>query len=65
MKISALCIFFSLALVTFAAEAQRKIAFERGNNIWVANLDGTAAKKIAAGSLPNISAWSRTPYCHR
>ena len=55
MKTSALCIFFSLALVTFAVETQRKIAFERGNNIWVANIDGSHAKKIATGALPNIS----------
>src|SRR5438094_2535617 len=55
MKTSALCIFFSLALVTFAVDTQRKIAFERGNNIWVANIDGSHAKKIAAGALPKIS----------
>src|SRR5436190_1617123 len=51
-----LAIWISL-LLTFAAPtfgAQRKIAFERGENVWVANLDGSAAKKIAAGSLPNI-----------
>ena len=51
-------IFVYLALITFAAFAagpQRKIAFERGDNVWVANLDGTDAKKIASGSLPNIS----------
>jgi Tol biopolymer transport system component len=35
--------------------AQRKIAFERGDNVWIANLDGSDAKKVAAGSLPNIS----------
>ena len=33
----------------------RKMAFERGNGIWVANIDGTSAKKIAAGALPDIS----------
>src|SRR5437763_5962537 len=52
-----LAIWISL-LLTFAAPtfgAQRKIAFERGENVWIANLDGSNAKKIAAGSLPNIS----------
>jgi TolB protein len=43
----------TLAVPTFGA--QRKIAFERGDNVWIANLDGSDAKKIAAGSLPNIS----------
>lgn len=33
----------------------RRIAFERGTDIWVANLDGSDAKKIAAGTRPSIS----------
>jgi TolB protein len=51
-------IFVYLTLITFAAFAagpQRKIAFERGDNVWIANLDGSDAKKVAAGSLPGIS----------
>jgi len=55
MKAFAFSIFFCLSLTALAGDLQRKIAFERGNNVWVANLDGTAAKKIAAGALPNIS----------
>jgi len=35
--------------------AQRKIAYERGENVFVADLDGKHAKKIAAGALPEIS----------
>src|SRR3954471_21235042 len=31
------------------------IAFERDDAVWVANLDGTGAKKIAAGIFPVIS----------
>jgi len=55
VKTFALPIFFCLSIAALAVDPQRKIAFERGNNVWIANLDGTAAKKIAAGSLPNIS----------
>ena len=55
MKTLALPIFFCLGLAALAAGTERKLAFERGNSVWVANVDGTAAKKIAAGDLPNIS----------
>jgi TolB protein len=47
-----------LLLLTFFAltnAAQRKIAFERGENIFVADLDGSHPKKIANGALPGIS----------
>lgn len=33
----------------------RVLAFERAGAVWVANLDGTGAKKLAAGSAPHIS----------
>jgi TolB protein len=55
MKRLAICISLLLTLAAPTFGAQRKIAFERGDNVWIANLDGTAAKKIATGSLPNIS----------
>jgi TolB protein len=55
VKRFAFCISFCIVVGAFAAGPQRKIAFERGNSVWVANLDGTAAKKLVAGSLPNIS----------
>jgi TolB protein len=48
-------IFFCLNVAALAADQQRKMAYERENNVWVANLDGTAGKRIAAGALPNIS----------
>ena len=35
--------------------AERKIAFDRGDQAWVASLDGTGAKKIASGVRPQIS----------
>ena len=55
MKQLAICISLLLAIAAPAFGARRKIAFERGDNVWIANLDGSDAKKIAAGSLPNIS----------
>jgi TolB protein len=55
VKRFALPIFFCLSVSVLAAGQQRKIAFERGKNVWVANLDGTAARKIAKGSWPDIS----------
>lgn len=38
-----------------AAEHARMIAFERSAAVWVANPDGSGAKKIAAGANPDIS----------
>jgi TolB protein len=31
------------------------IAFERADNVWVANLDGSGGRKSAKGSAPDIS----------
>ena len=50
------CIAISLAgfsATTFPAD--RPIAFERNNAVYVANLDGTNEKKIADGIFPAIS----------
>jgi TolB protein len=50
-------LFFSLlfiACVGFGADTPREIAFERDSNVWVANLDGTGAKKLGAGTDPSI-----------
>ena len=46
-----LCVEFS-ALVS---AAHRKIAYERGERIFVADSDGTHSKKVAEGALPEIS----------
>jgi TolB protein len=35
--------------------AQRMLAFERGEDVWIAKLDGSGAKKIAKGSAPDLS----------
>ncbi len=55
MKIFALPLFFFFTLTGLADESQRKIAFKRGNSVWVANLDGTVETKIAQGSCPDIA----------
>jgi dipeptidyl aminopeptidase/acylaminoacyl peptidase len=47
---------FILIISTVAAFAgERRIAFERSDAVYVANLDGTAEKKIADGIFPAIS----------
>jgi TolB protein len=46
---------FITTVIAVTANAQQKIAFERDNQIWVANLDGSTAYKIAEGNLPDIS----------
>jgi TolB protein len=51
-------IFFAFALATLSATAfpaDRQIAFERNNAVYVANLGGTNEKKIADGIFPAIS----------
>lgn len=51
----ALCLFVCVSLSGLSSAAERKIAYERDENIFVANVDGTHAKKIADGALPEIS----------
>jgi TolB protein len=55
MKVSRLLCLLWLASAALATAAQRQIAFERDNGIWVANLDGTSERKIANGIFPAIS----------
>src|SRR6266496_663095 len=55
MKQFTVAIFLCIAFFELSNAAQRKIAYERGENIFVADLDGTHAKKVAAGALPDIS----------
>jgi TolB protein len=50
-----LFLFIGQLLTTRASEFQQRIAFERDDFVWVANRDGTDAKKVAAGSFPSIS----------
>jgi len=55
MKSLTLAIFFCVALSAPSDAAQRKIAFEPRENIFVADTYGTHQKKIAAGASPEIS----------
>lgn len=47
-----LAAFICLTLVARAGDTPRKLAFERDGAVYVANLDGTAEKKIAEGACP-------------
>ena len=44
-----------LASAAWAAGAPHKLAYEQKDAVWVANIDGTGAKKIAAGQSPDLS----------
>ncbi|HMC25479.1 MAG TPA: hypothetical protein VKH14_08400, partial [Candidatus Udaeobacter sp.] len=44
-----------VAYSALTSAAQRKIAYEHRDNIFVADTDGTHQKKIATGALPEIS----------
>ena len=44
-----------LAGFTAAGAAEHRIAFERNDAVWTANLDGTGEKKIATGIFPALS----------
>ena len=49
---------FAFALASLSATAfpaDRQIAFERDQAVWIANLDGTGEKKVADGIFPAIS----------
>src|SRR5882724_6999454 len=53
-KIIALALILVISTVA-AFAGERRIAFERSDAIYVANLDGTAEKKVANGIFPAIS----------
>jgi TolB protein len=55
MKPLTLSIVLCFAFSALSDVAQRKIAYEHRDNIFVADIDGTHPKKIAAGALPEIS----------
>lgn len=50
-----LYLFACLVFSAVSTSAQRKIAYEQGENVFVADIDGKHAKKVAAGALPEIS----------
>ena len=53
--IIACLISFFITTLSAATDLVHRIAFERDNSIWIANIDGTNAKKVASGNLPEIS----------
>jgi hypothetical protein len=55
MKQFIVAIFLCVAFSALVNAAQRKIAYERGEKIFVADADGTHSKKVADGALPEIS----------
>src|SRR5437899_12611630 len=55
MKICRLLLLILLASASLVRAAQRQIAFERDNAVWLASLDGTSERKIADGNFPAIS----------
>jgi hypothetical protein len=55
MKPLMLAIFLCAAFSGLNHAAQRKIAYEHRDDIFVVDIDGTHLKKIAAGALPEIS----------
>jgi len=56
MKVRSLVSLLLLSSIALAAAADRHIAFERDQAVWIANLDGTNEKKVADGIFPAISA---------
>jgi TolB protein len=55
MKQITFFLFCCVALSAFMNAAERKMAYEHRDNIFVANIDGTHQKKITTGALPEIS----------
>jgi len=54
MKSLPALLFFTATLLA-ADPAPRKLTFEKENAVWLANIDGTAPKKIATGQSPELS----------
>jgi len=55
MKRITFFLFVCVSVSALANAAERKIAYEHSDDIFVADIDGTHQKKIAAGALPEIS----------
>jgi len=55
MKICRLALLLLFSGAASAIAAERRIAFERNDAVWITNLDGGRAKRIAAGIFPAIS----------
>jgi hypothetical protein len=55
MKQFIVAIFLCVAFTALLDAGQRKIAYERGEKIFVADVDDTHSRKVADGALPEIS----------
>ncbi len=55
MKIFTLLGFLLIAAAAGAADVPQKLAYEQKDAVWVANIDGTGAKKISRGQAPDLS----------
>jgi hypothetical protein len=55
MKNTILLTFAVAGFGVTAFPADQRIAFERNDTVYIANLDGTGEKKVAAGIFPAIS----------
>jgi len=55
MKQFIVAIFLCVAFSLLVNAGQRKITYARGDNIFVADIDGAHQKKIATGAWPEIS----------
>src|SRR5258705_1814264 len=55
MKQLTFTIFLCVAFSAPSNAVEPKIVYEHGENIFVADIDGTHAKKVAVGALPEIS----------
>lgn len=55
MKTISLLLFVLVYFLSPAAGESQKIAFERDNGIWIVDLSGQSAKRLASGNLPEIS----------
>src|SRR5690348_13183742 len=55
MRIIAIGLLLSLTVTLSLAGGPQQVAFERGTAIWIANIDGSKAQKVAKGSGPSLS----------
>ena len=60
MKQFIVAIFICVAFSALVNAAERKIAYDRGGKIFVADVDGTHSKKIADGAWPRDFAGRHT-----
>lgn len=55
LTIRVLALLLCGVLTVAAEDTARKLAYEKDRKVWVANLDGSGAKKVSTGLFPDIS----------